>query len=215
MDIQGRLYKVQVKTTEFVKNNSMIFSMSRLNPYKKKRLNYFKNEVDLFMLYCLENNYFGLVCFDEVTSSEFILNINELSKKAKNVKYANNFNFDSRIKELINNGKISTRFQDNLSVEKINEIINLKNILPRNELALKFNISVRTLENVFKNYSLYTDTFKKQKIEVNGIIDSGRGWARRLNIGTNRINSIIRYKGLESAKQFILDNYDFSKENNS
>ena len=139
----------------------------------------------------------------------------ELSKKAKNVKYANNFNFDSRIKELINNGKISTRFQDNLSVEKINEIINLKNILPRNELALKFNISVRTLENVFKNYSLYTDTFKKQKIEVNGIIDSGRGWARRLNIGTNRINSIIRYKGLESAKQFILDNYDFSKENNS
>ena len=102
-----------------------------------------------------------------------------------------------------------------MSVEKINEIINLKNILPRNELALKFNISVRTLENVFKNYSLYTDTFKKQKIEVNGIIDSGRGWARRLNIGTNRINSIIRYKGLESAKQFILDNYDFSKENNS
>lgn len=41
------------------------------------------------------------------------------------------------------------------------------------------------------------------KIQVNGIIDSGVGWAKRLKIGRNRINNYIRKYGVQKAEQLI------------
>lgn len=40
-------------------------------------------------------------------------------------------------------------------------------------------------------------------ITVNGITDSGRGWADRLNLSTNYINKYIRKYGLENCKEYI------------
>lgn len=40
-------------------------------------------------------------------------------------------------------------------------------------------------------------------ITVNGITDSGRGWAERIGVGINSINRRIREKGLEATIEFI------------
>lgn len=42
-------------------------------------------------------------------------------------------------------------------------------------------------------------------ITVNGITDSGRGWAIRLGLGVNHINKYIRKNGLHNCELFIKD----------
>ena len=41
------------------------------------------------------------------------------------------------------------------------------------------------------------------EIEVNGIIDSGRGWSKRLGYGVNYINTYIRNNGIDETIKFI------------
>ena len=40
-------------------------------------------------------------------------------------------------------------------------------------------------------------------ITVNGITDSGKGWARRLGLGVNHINRMIRKKGIDYTVDYI------------
>jgi len=40
-------------------------------------------------------------------------------------------------------------------------------------------------------------------IEVNGILDSGRGWAKRLGFGQNYINKYLNNNGIEQTTSFI------------
>ena len=44
------------------------------------------------------------------------------------------------------------------------------------------------------------------RIEVNGIIDSGKGWSKRLGYGVNYINTYIRKHGIDEAIKFIQEN---------
>lgn len=41
-------------------------------------------------------------------------------------------------------------------------------------------------------------------IEVNGVVDSGKGWSERLGCGINHVNKMIHRKGLEETKKWIL-----------
>ena len=43
---------------------------------------------------------------------------------------------------------------------------------------------------------------------INGITDSGKGWARRLHLGENRINVYYREFGYDFTKKFIEDTYN-------
>ena len=54
------------------------------------------------------------------------------------------------------------------------------------------------------------------KITVNGITDSGKGWARRLNLGVNHINKYIKKNGLEKTIEYVQSLLDgsFVFENN-
>lgn len=40
-------------------------------------------------------------------------------------------------------------------------------------------------------------------ITVNGITDSGRGWSKRLGCGVNRVNKMLREKGIKATKEWI------------
>ena len=40
-------------------------------------------------------------------------------------------------------------------------------------------------------------------IEIDGIVDSGRGWSKRLGLGINYINTYIRRYGMEETKKII------------
>ena len=62
VDINNRLYKVQVKTTGAVKDGKMEFATKTTNYSQGKWVSqgYSANEVDMFFLYCVENNWCGL-----------------------------------------------------------------------------------------------------------------------------------------------------------
>ena len=59
----NKLYKVQVKTTQSSNENTKMIFATKTTNYTKghwKSTAYESGEVDLFFLYCLENNWFGL-----------------------------------------------------------------------------------------------------------------------------------------------------------
>ena len=99
--IDGRFLKVQVKTTETIKNVAMIFCTNITNPFKKTSRKYTETEIDLFGLYCIENGYIGLLPIKECTSKETIIRLvppkNNQSTKIKN---AETYEFDVQFKKL-------------------------------------------------------------------------------------------------------------------
>ena len=62
IELNHRLYRIQVKTTNAVKDGKMEFATKTTNYTKGswKSSSYSHNEVDLFFLYCAENNWCGL-----------------------------------------------------------------------------------------------------------------------------------------------------------
>lgn len=62
VEINHQLYRVQVKTTSAIKDGKMEFALKTTN-YNQggwKSVGYTTEEVDLFFLYCVENNWCGL-----------------------------------------------------------------------------------------------------------------------------------------------------------
>ena len=102
--INNKFLKVQVKTTEYIKNNCMVFCTNITNPFKKSTRKYTEEEVDLFGLYCVENNYIGLLSFDDYTSKETIIRIKApKNNQVNNVKMMNDYLFDVQLKKIIKN----------------------------------------------------------------------------------------------------------------
>lgn len=133
VDIENKLYRVQVKTTETVKNNSMIFAASITNPFKKTNKRYTASEIDWFMLYCVENNYYGLVTIDEYTSKEIVLRLTPpLNNNFTNVKMASMYALDKRIQELITTHKLSSNL---LTRKQERELSIQNNINPCSKMA--------------------------------------------------------------------------------
>ena len=117
MDYKGILYRVQIKTTEYVKNNIMNFYTSITNPYKSTNEKYTDKDIDMFMLYCLENKYCGLLLVSEYTSKETILRISPtINKQSKGVKYAKDYELNKRLSELFGIDKISKMTSNNKNI---------------------------------------------------------------------------------------------------
>lgn len=67
VEVNHRIYRVQVKTTNCIKDGKMEFSTASTNYVKgnwDKNI-YSTNEVDLIFLYCVENNWCGLLLPEE------------------------------------------------------------------------------------------------------------------------------------------------------
>jgi hypothetical protein len=108
VDIDNILYRVQVKTTEHIKNNCMKFATNITNPFQKTSKKYNASEIDLFILYCIENQYYGLVTMNEYTSSEITLRLKmPLNNNYTNVKMAADYSLDKRLQELLKTGQLS------------------------------------------------------------------------------------------------------------
>lgn len=107
VEIQDKLYRVQVKTTESTKDEGakMNFSTKTTN-YEKghwKSNKYSSEEIDLFFLYCLENDWSGL--FIPVTSIEipFTLSLRLTPPKnnqTKGINFAKDYEFEKQLGSL-------------------------------------------------------------------------------------------------------------------
>lgn len=74
IDVDGKLYKIQVKTTEkIIDDKKMKFHVCRTNPNTKERIGYDNTEIDYFFLYCLENKWCGIIDVNEVLSKEITI----------------------------------------------------------------------------------------------------------------------------------------------
>lgn len=98
VDANGRLLRVQVKTTEHVNDGIMVFETNKTNPHRNTNRKYSTEEIDLFGLYCVENGYVGLVPIKEYNSKQMKIRlIPTKNHQNEKVKYAHDFEFDSVI----------------------------------------------------------------------------------------------------------------------
>lgn len=103
IDNGEKIYRVQVKTTESVKDEKMIFATKTTN-YSKgnwKSTRYSINEVDIFYLYCLENDWRGLY----IPENEILTQLNirftpPKSGQKVGIKMQEDFCFEKQIKFL-------------------------------------------------------------------------------------------------------------------
>lgn len=106
VEINHRLYRVQVKATNAIKEGKMEFATKTTNYIKGswKSVAYSAREVDMFFLYCVENNWCGLYIIQE--SDEAIpqqLNIRtELPKnnQKQGIRFADDYCFEAQFKTL-------------------------------------------------------------------------------------------------------------------
>lgn len=96
--VDGKFYKIQIKTTEKVKYNEyMEFSMTRTNPYKKVNVPYKEGEVDYFALYCVENDWCGLLSIDDYSKTLRVRTKIPSNNQMKNLKFMDDLDFHNGI----------------------------------------------------------------------------------------------------------------------
>lgn len=105
VEYNNRLYKVQVKTTNSEKDGKMVFATKTTNYTRGKWASnsYSKNEVDLFFLYCVENEWCGIYLVDESETIPVELNIRIVPPKNGQkigIRFAENYSFEKQIEVL-------------------------------------------------------------------------------------------------------------------
>lgn len=99
VEINNKLYRVQVKSTESVKDGKMIFATKTTNYTKGSwsSNHYSLNEVDMFFLYCQENDWCGLYIPEEEICTQLTIRT-ELPKNNQRVgiKLAEDYSFEKQ-----------------------------------------------------------------------------------------------------------------------
>ena len=70
IDVNGKIYRAQIKTTQKVSKKTMSFYLCSFNPKKKIKRVYTGKDIDLFIVYCIENKYMGFIWENEVSGQK-------------------------------------------------------------------------------------------------------------------------------------------------
>lgn len=119
--VNNEFYKVQVKTTEKVKYNGsqMDFDVTKSNPYSKIDPKYVEGEVDYFAFYCMENEWCGMLGFDEYKPQvTFRLKPPKNNQKEK-VKFAKDYIFHDQVLKFFNKDYIKNNIVHTEGDEKV------------------------------------------------------------------------------------------------
>lgn len=190
IDFDGKLYKIQVKTTQFIKDGAMIFSTGRTNPFKMTNICYTESEVDYFFLYCIQNQWCGLIKIKDFTTKALSIRINPpQNNNFNNCRMADDYEFSHRIDELKYGLSIPLIKYDN---QEKNKKIQSKSKEIVNE------IKGRTDRNRLK------DEIRKYPItkvaELYGVTDNAiRKWCRKMGL-PDKSTHIKRYSDEEWEK---------------
>lgn len=106
IEYNHKLYRVQVKTTNEIKEEvKMVFATRTIN-YNKgswQSIEYTSNDIDVFFLYCLENNWCGLYFGEEdgKFNKQITLRLQPTkSNQVKGTKLADDYNFETQFLKL-------------------------------------------------------------------------------------------------------------------
>ena len=106
VEIDNKLYRVQVKTTTSIKDAAaMVFSTKTTNYVKGNWSSnkYTKEEIDMFFLYCQENNWCGLYFGDEDGTFKQELTLRLIPSKngqTKGIRFATDYEFNQQLENL-------------------------------------------------------------------------------------------------------------------
>lgn len=105
IDVNGRLYKVQVKTSSVIKEDKMVFSTKTTNYTKGAYTSnaYTSDEVDIFYLYHQLNDWRGLYLVKNGQAIPVSMNMRLLPAKngqVKGIRMASDFEFSKQIQIL-------------------------------------------------------------------------------------------------------------------
>ena len=100
----NKLYRVQVKSTANIKDGKMEFATKTTNYTKGtwSSNHYSKNEVDLFFLYCLENDWCGLFIPDneDIPATLFIRTMPPKNNQKVGIRLMEDYSFDKQFASL-------------------------------------------------------------------------------------------------------------------
>ena len=103
VDINDRLYRVQVKSTASVKDGKMEFATKTTNYIKGSWSSnrYSTNEVDMFFLYCVENDWCGLFIPDEeIPGTLYIRTVPPKNNQKVGIRLMEDYCFDKQLASL-------------------------------------------------------------------------------------------------------------------
>lgn len=203
--MNDKFYKVQIKTTEKVINNiCMRFSLSRTNPYKKTSEKYDKNEVDLFALYCVENDWCGIIDYNEHSKEISFW----LEKSSNCIHMAEDYEFHKQIYSISNIDTIQNTI-DHSKDHKRRESESKKDICPICNKNMERDRAKMCIEcyrkSIHKN--TYQDDVDKDELlqlilttpftqigKKYGVSDNAiRKWCKKLDLPYNK-EQIKKYK---------------------
>ena len=100
----NKLYRVQVKSTANIKDGKMEFATKTTNYTKGtwSSNHYSKNEVDIFFLYCLENDWCGLFIPDneDIPTTLFIRTMPPKNNQKVGIRKMEDYSFDKQFASL-------------------------------------------------------------------------------------------------------------------
>lgn len=108
VEINKRVFKVQVKTTKEVKDGKMIFATKTTNyvqgNWKVNR--YSTNDVDIFFLYCFDNDWCGLLIpemegFDLIPVNFYVRITPPLNNQKIGIHLAEEYSLESQLSKLL------------------------------------------------------------------------------------------------------------------
>lgn len=106
IEYHNKLYRVQVKTTNEIKEETKMVFATKTTNYNKgswQSIGYSSDDVDMFFLYCLENNWCGLYLGEE--NGEFNKQITlrlqpTKSNQVKGTRLAIDYTFETQLSKL-------------------------------------------------------------------------------------------------------------------
>lgn len=98
--INNQFLRIQCKTCQKVNEiGSMKFNICRTDGFTGSHKQYTKNDIDYFCLYCVENNYIGLVPVEETGSRAFTIRTQmPQNNQMAGIHHADDYTFDKQLK---------------------------------------------------------------------------------------------------------------------
>lgn len=98
-EFNGKLNKIQIKTTEKLHDNSyMTFKITRQDGFHGTRKSYTKDEIDYFALYCVETDIVLLVPIEDTPANEFRVRLDNYEGiRTNNMRFVSDYRFENFI----------------------------------------------------------------------------------------------------------------------
>lgn len=99
IDVVGKLYKIQIKTSAFVENNATLFRLAktRYNRTSSRVDKYTSDEVDYYALYSIPRDKVYIVAYNDAPSTEMSIRYDdgEGHISQKTMRYEENYSIDN------------------------------------------------------------------------------------------------------------------------